>query len=271
MKKFTFTVDDTILVFKDLTNNDYKSIFEHPYLATLRKLHEKFNVKIQLNVFYREGDYTSQEMTEQDEQVSFNLSQMTDKYLAEWEENANWLKMSFHSERNNVRPYKNCSYEEIYEDCMKTHREILRFAGEKSLAKTITVHYCSWCKRVALQALKDGGMVGLLGLYGTDENPRMSYECTEETAIKGRAGELLQEDGLIVSGIDVVLNELPIPKIIERLETLKGRELVKIMNHEMHFYPYDRNYQADFTKKMEKTFEFLTQNGFESVFFEEII
>ena len=119
--------------------------------------------------------------------------------------------------------------------------------------------------------MKDNGIVGLLGIYGTDETSRISYECTEEVAKKGRRGELLNEEGLIVSGIDVILNELPIPKIIEKLEKLKDREFVKIMNHEMHFYPYDKNYQADFTEKMEKAFEFLTNNGYQSVFFEEII
>ena len=271
MKKYTFTVDDTILVLKDLTQGDYHSIFEHPYLALVKSLHEKYGVKIQLNLFYREGDFAVTELKKTEEKSYFNLSNMTERYKEEWERCSNWLKMSFHSDRNNIRPYKNCSYQEIYDDCQKVHKEIIRFAGEKSLAKTITVHYCGYCKRVALLAMKDCGMVGALGIYGTDDMPRYSYECNEETANRARRGELLVKDGITIAGIDIILNELSIPVILEKLNKIKNREVVKIMNHEMHFYDYDKNYQSNFAEKMETTIAFLVQNGFESVFFEDII
>ena len=71
MKSFCFTIDDNIRFFKELTEENFESMFEHPYLAMLRRLHEKFDLKIQLNLFYRLGD--------------FDLSMMTDRYAAEWE------------------------------------------------------------------------------------------------------------------------------------------------------------------------------------------
>ena len=72
MKGFTFTVDDNIKFLKDLTNSNLKSIFDHPYPAVYKALHEKFNVKVQMNLFYREGD--------------FNLSMMTDRFKKEWQD-----------------------------------------------------------------------------------------------------------------------------------------------------------------------------------------
>ena len=46
MKSFTYTVDDNIKFFKDITERGYESIFEHPYLAMYKRLHEKYGVKI---------------------------------------------------------------------------------------------------------------------------------------------------------------------------------------------------------------------------------
>ena len=127
-KRFCFTVDDNIRVFKELTEVGGASVFDHPYLAAYRRLHEKHGLCVQLNLFY--------------ECKGFTLASMTDRYRDEFEKNADWLKMSFHSRLENVRPYEHSGYEEVYADCKAVEDEILRFAGEKTLAKTTTVHYC---------------------------------------------------------------------------------------------------------------------------------
>ena len=80
IKNYCFTVDDNIRFLKEITEVCYRSIFEHPYLSMYRRLHERFGLKVQLNLFYREGD--------------FDLSQMTDRYYEEWKENADWIKLS---------------------------------------------------------------------------------------------------------------------------------------------------------------------------------
>ncbi len=48
MEVFCFTVDDNIRFLKELTRNRYNSIFDHPYLAMYKRLHEEFGLKIQL-------------------------------------------------------------------------------------------------------------------------------------------------------------------------------------------------------------------------------
>ena len=62
MKTFCFTVDDNIRVFRELTESRPACIFDHPYLAMYRRLHEKFGLKVQLNLFYREGDFDLSQM-----------------------------------------------------------------------------------------------------------------------------------------------------------------------------------------------------------------
>ena len=48
-KTFCFTVDDNIRFLKEIAEKNYKSIFEHPYLAMYKRLHEDFDLKVQLN------------------------------------------------------------------------------------------------------------------------------------------------------------------------------------------------------------------------------
>ena len=251
MKKFCFTVDDNIRFLQELTQGDYDSLFSHPYTALLKRLHEKYGVKIQLNLFY--------------ENDSFTLAQTTDKFRQEWQANADWLKLSFHSRLENSRPYEYSDYDEVYKDCCAVHEQILRFAGESTLAKTTTIHCCQTTKEET-RALSDCGVWGLLGLYGEKD-----YSCTEEQAQKARVGEIVYGDNMAFARIDVILNKFEPQENLEKLERIKDRKYVKIMIHEQYFYPDYPCYQPHFAKKLEQAFSFLQTNGFVSCFFEEII
>lgn len=256
VKKFCFTVDDNIRFLKELTARRFEGLFEHPYLNTYKRLHERFGLKVQLNLFYESED--------------FNLSDMTDKYKAEWQANSDWLKMSFHSRTENERPYEFADYAEVYRDCQNVKREIVRFASPFSLGKTTTVHYClATCE--GLKALKHNGVEGLLGLYGAEESPRSSYQNTEEESAVIRDGGIVYKDETAYAGIDVVLNNYSQSDILRRLNLLKERDFIKVMIHEQYFYPDYPRYQSDFEDKLFATFAFLTGNGFVSRFFEECI
>ena len=87
IKNFCFTVDDNIRFLKEITENHYQSIFDHPYIAVYKRLHEEFDLKIQLNLFYQ--------------MENFDLSLMSDAYYNEWKDNSDWLKLSFHSAMEN--------------------------------------------------------------------------------------------------------------------------------------------------------------------------
>lgn len=257
MKLFCVTIDDNIRFLQELTEGKYESLFSHPYTGLLKKLHDKYGVKMQLNLFYQNE--------------SFTLAQTTDKYRGEWEQNADWLKLSFHSRLANVRPYERSGYDEVYRDCNAVHKEILRFAGRESLGKTTTVHYCLTTDE-GTRAIKDSGVQGLLGLYGTDDEPRISYSCSLEESKRARGGEIVRYGNLAFSGIDVVLNNHKPQEIVSMLHGLKDREFVKIMIHEQHFYSdWQIYYESDYAARIESAVEFLQSQGFESRFFEEII
>lgn len=256
MKKYTFTVDDNIRVLREITERGYGSIFEHPYLGVYKRLHDSFGVLIQLNLFY--------------EMEGFDLSKMTDRYRDEWASVSDWLKLSFHSRLENVKPYESSDYAEVRADAEAVHREILRFAGEGSLAKTTTIHYCRTTAD-GVRAMRDLGVRGLLGLYGTEESPRSSYSLSEELAAEARRGRAVYCDGMAHASIDLILNNVELDKIEQKLESLLDRQRVGLMIHEQYFYPDYERYQPEFEDKLVLAFSYMRDHGYESVFFENIL
>lgn len=160
MKTYCFTADDNIRFLKELTPEPKPSLFDHPYMAMYRELHARLGVKVQLNLFYEMPD--------------FDLSQATDRHRQKFAANGDWLKLSFHSRLEDVRPYEHSNYEEVKAQCMAVHREILRFAGPEALGETTMVHYCCTTPE-GLRAMKDCGMKDLLGLFGTEEEKRTTH------------------------------------------------------------------------------------------------
>lgn len=254
MKKFSFTVDDNIRFLHMLTAENADSLFSNPYLAMYKRLHDKYRLKVQLNLFY--------------EMPGFDLSQMTDRFKEEWAENAHWLKLSFHSRLENVDPYLSSGYQEVYGDCAAVHKEILRFAGEQSLGKTTTIHYCQTTLE-GLRALRDHGIQGLLGLFGTDDAPRSSYSLPESDAALLRKGEILHRHELDFYSIDLVMNLYDREELLRRLRALLNRDALRVMIHEQYFYSDYHAYQPDFEEKLDQAFSLLHENGFESCFAEE--
>lgn len=252
MPAYCFTIDDNVRFLKEITETAPRSLFDHPYTAMLRRLHERFNIKIQLNLFYQ--------------MPGFTLADMTAAYRREWQENADWLKLSFHSKEETDRPYASSPYEEVYRDCEAVHREILRMAGKASLAATTTVH-CCYTTREGRRALADLGMRGLLGLFGT----RISYSLTEEQAAILCEGKTLSHEGVTYGKLDLVVNNFKHEDVLPMLNSLLTQDELHVMIHEQYFYPDYRNYQPDFEEKLATVFTRLAAAGFQNRLFEEMI
>ena len=125
MKKVQFFIDDVIWVLRDLTRERPKSMFDNAYMAMLKKAHDEFGVKVQLNVFYRTSFWYGDD--------EFSLSDMTDAYKKEWEQASDWLKMGFHSKEEwPDYPYINADYSLVDSNFKLIKGEIVRFAGKCS-------------------------------------------------------------------------------------------------------------------------------------------
>ena len=118
---FCFTVDDNIRAFEALAVEGAESLFDHPYFAMLRRLHEAFDLKVQLNMFYQKDGFT--------------LADMPDRYRAEFAAVSDWLKLSFHSKDETRRPYETSGYDEVFSDCAAVQREILRLGQARMTSR----------------------------------------------------------------------------------------------------------------------------------------
>jgi hypothetical protein len=117
-RRFRCYIDDHSFFFRDIVNKNYKSIFDCFYLERLRQLHRDFAAKINLNCFN-----TTPER-------DFQLSMFPDKYKSEFEDNAHWLRLAFHSENEFPDiPYKDATPEKLAADFDLVAGELKRIAG----------------------------------------------------------------------------------------------------------------------------------------------
>ncbi len=257
--KFRFSIDDNIIFLKELTFCDYRSVFEHPYLAVFKDLHDRYGVKFQFNLFYQtEG---------------FNLSQMTARFKREWQENASWLKFSFHSNSEfPANPYEKSGYKSVFDDILKIHNEVTRFASADNLSYFTTVHYFDLSKE-GLTAAKNAGIKGLVGGFQTESDPRKMLGLGERDLSYLFKNPYLfdKKSGLYFFNNDLIINCHELTKLPKILSKLLGKEFLEVMIHEQYFYPDYFNYQKDFKEKIELVIKTLKDNGYHSVFLEELI
>ncbi len=255
--KYRFSFDDNIWFLQDINNNAnrYNSIFENPYLAILKKMHDTYGTKIHLNIYYKtEG---------------FNLSQMTDKYKREWQANADWIKLSFHALADKPdRPYLNASYDEVKRDCTLVDEQIKRFAGEELMGPVTTLH---WGEATVegCRALRDSG-------YNVLTSYTMSYYFNEEQRnhINNRFIWRDNNEGIIFSKMAIVANSHKLEEIKPFLDNVKKTHeprYIDLMIHEQYFYPHFRGYQPDFKEKIIASVKWAVDQGYEPSFLADSI
>ena len=76
-RKAAFFIDDVIFILRDLTRQRPKSMFDHPFLGHLKECHDRYGLKMQLNLFYRTDFAHGLD--------EFSLADMTDAYREEWQ------------------------------------------------------------------------------------------------------------------------------------------------------------------------------------------
>lgn len=157
----SFSVDDATDVLKEIQTNEYESIFDCWKLQELRQLHEQYGCSFRLYLFENLDE--------------FNVSDMSDKYRKEFEENADWLKFGFHWVDEGFPEEEQYTEEEIEASYLRTKNAILTFAGEESLAEDLRIH-CWYGSPAFLHFLKEQGITTL---YYPD-NDTIGYGFTEK-------------------------------------------------------------------------------------------
>lgn len=307
MKTFFFFIDDNIWFFRDLAEKRPASLFDNAYLGFLKRMHDEYGAKTQLNIFYA----TSPEH----DPVEFNLSMVPDIWKDEWKANADWLKLSFHATREFPDwPYVNAKYDDFKFEFDRIINEIKRFAGEEVISTELVTHWLPLSKE-SYKVLTERDVKAVCATYGldapesaeadlsasdlqrlnegrTEETSKVYYNCLSSmdnyyTAIRAynhiphEVDDLYRDTCKFYTNEDypipikqvahITLNMRKLDEIVPFITTKLDNEYFGICMHEQYYYPFYKNYQPDWCNKIETTVKFLTENGFKSIFLKEIL
>jgi len=266
---YRLTIDDNVLFLEDLAKKTFHSLFDHPYLAFWKKMHEKFGVKVHFNIHGSSR--------------GFYISQVPEVYRSEWVANSDWIRLTFHSMRcvEEHFKYKYSGYDEVKSDYLELTNHIKRFAGEELISPFTTIHGAAMSKD-GCRALRDCGVRGLGGASWRNYSPGiikiyynyyLSMEQGIEVDLKGIWKD--PELNLYFTSFDVILHDLEkeeIPKIAQFV--IKNRyhwHHMEVTFEEWAINPSSPSFQPDAEEKVEIVLSWLTRHGIKPVFLEEIL
>ncbi|MBD5189861.1 MAG: hypothetical protein HDS95_06240 [Bacteroidales bacterium] len=124
-----FSLDD-VEVFGDLIRNqqDYDSLFQHPFMAFLQELHQEYGLRITLYTYWHFGD------------DSYNrLGDMPLKYKNDFRKASDWLRIGYHSSRAEFDSL--VSVADFCDSFNNVNTAIAQFADSSMIASTLRFHY----------------------------------------------------------------------------------------------------------------------------------
>ncbi len=246
-KYIHFSIDDVIDIFADITHNSYNSIFENKTLKYLKELNELYGSKFSMYCFY--------------EFDNNNLSECTDKYKEQFEENSYWLKFGFHA-LNSERDYSKLSEKETIDDYNKVIAELKRIVGEKSITTVVRMEKFT-CNKKNIIALANLEELPITGLLGADTVDRTDYYLNKEQNEKLFSQDYYNDDetGIYIYNTDYRIERIE-GKIESTSEMFKDKNLI-IFTHEWILNNENKN-------KINEICKYGTQNGYIYKFPEKI-
>lgn len=275
-KKYRLFTDDNILFLADINEHkdEYKSIFDNPYLAIYKKAHELYGAVVTINIFYEFRGEAKKGFSPH--RPDFDLSMMTDKFKDEFRENGHWLKLSFHS-KNELpnKPYANASAEEISRDCIEVNREILRFAGPEVMSECATIHFAETSEDGS-RALRTMGYRALEGDFVmTSCMCGYHYPVEMIKHIMTRDFYYDTDIDLFFCRTDIVLNGSTNEKNMEKMRELIASPTeggyMDILIHEQYYYDDYRYHKPDFEARILDPCRLLYENGYKGEFIGDVI
>lgn len=266
-KGYRLSVDDVILALRDIAaHSEYTSIFDNPFFALYKRIHDAHGTKVHMNIYYETVDKT------------FNLTMFPDKYKDEWMANADWLRLSFHGLADKPNwPYREAGYDKVKTDCDLVQKEILRFAGPEVTGCVTTLHFGDATDE-GLRALHDCGVRVIQSEFMTSTGePLPKYGLTDEQLKLVRCNTFWKDEArdMIFYGCDAILNKRNIedlgPWMDEFQQKYPNRPFVDILIHEQYFYPDYKRYLPDYEDRILEGVKWCEAHGYKPIFVQEML
>ncbi len=259
-KRYRFSIDDNSFWCRDLLKNKPKYINDNYYLAILKKLHDEFGVKFTLNLFY--------ETPEKD----FNLSMMSPQWKEQLQENAEWMRLTWHAYSEFPdRPYQYTTAEKFEHDYELIHGEVVRFAGEACWIPPSIVHWCEFPPALFPLLYKKGARTISGYFVKGGERYVISYEMDEERCAYLENHDALMDfaSGICLSRTDLIFNNTPveqvIPKLAPYIDDPDNGEYIDLLTHEQYFWPFYFNFVPDHYERIATGLRFLNEHGYKPI------
>ncbi len=212
-KHLCISFDDTINVFCDLSKMKYDSIFDNELLGYLKYLHDFYGACFTLYCYYENDAGT------------FNLSMMTDDYMAEFSENSDWLKWGFHSYSGDII-YDLENEKRAESDYTLFINELRRIMGSEECIDRIVRLNGFRGTETAIRSFTECNL-GIVGLLGPDDD-RLAYCLSEENSV------LLKQKGYIELGeIELFRTDIRIEDSVGKKELLdESDSMIVVFSHE---------------------------------------
>lgn len=157
--KIHFSIDDVIGCFLWLTKNKCSTIFESRIFSFAKNLYDNYGIHTVCNCMYSNG-------------VS-SLQEVSSDYVEEFQQNAHWLKFSFHC-FNHSSNYTNTKKEDFVYEYNLVMSELTRITGGAATLSTDVRLHCFTGNSEIMNYLAESG---IKQIFTADDN-RISYDLS---------------------------------------------------------------------------------------------
>ena len=214
---------DDVEVIGDLIRHqqDYDSLFQHPFMAFLKELHREHGVRITLYTYEYFGDgnsYTS-------------IEDMPLKYKRDFRKVSEWLRIGFHSPRAKFDSLVTVA--EFRDSYSHVNKAIAQFADSSMVAFTLRLHYF-FAPDSLLNAL-----TGVRTLLCADDSSRSSYNLTPSEVKTVAKGERIKKNEISYRRTDLRIDDNF--RVIRDLKRLETADTLVVFTHEWKLWHRPEN------------------------------
>lgn len=216
-----YSVDDVFSCLKDITDNQYASIFENTFFSNLKTAHDNYGCCFTLNCFNTESNTPS-----------YSISNLPSRYQAEIQGCKGWLRFSFHAEDDETNYNTDGGILASYNTFVSA---IYTLAGDYDCIDRITRLGFFGGNLTNILAIKNASH-GIIGLLCADNITRESYYLDPEQ------NEIVQSKGKYIDPINELIfcrsTTRMLGNAIAELEgNLCYQKYVEIFWHEQDGFP----------------------------------